>query len=291
MKAIAEFCLRRRWFVVGGWVLLLVGLFALSSAIGGEYRTEFELPDSESAQAIDLLEERGVTERTGFPGQIVFHAEQGVQDPAVRQTMEGFFAQVADALEGDQLQSPYDPQYRATRSRRTARSPTPSSTSPTARTSSTWRMARTVRELWQQLDLPDGLAGRARQRHLRRGGRVLQRTDRHRRRRHHPAGGLRLGAGDGAADHHRALRHRLRLRDHRHHHPIPGGARVHRSHRGDDRHRRRHRLRADHHHPLPPGAARRDGAARGGRAGARHRRAARWCSPGSRSSSRSSASS
>jgi RND superfamily putative drug exporter len=111
MQAIAEFCYRRRWFVVGGWVLLLVGLFALSSAIGGEYRTEFELPDSESAQAIDLLEERGVTERTGFPGQIVFQAEQGVNDPAVRQTMEGFFAQVTDALEGDSLQSPYDPQY------------------------------------------------------------------------------------------------------------------------------------------------------------------------------------
>ena len=55
MKAIAEFCYRRRWYVVGGWILLLVGLFPLSRAIGDEYRTEFELPDSESAQAIDLL--------------------------------------------------------------------------------------------------------------------------------------------------------------------------------------------------------------------------------------------
>src|SRR5215204_4567784 len=111
MKSIAGFCWRRRWFVVGGWVLLLVGLFGLSSAIGGEYRTEFELPDSESAQAIDLLEARGVTERTGFPGQIVFRAPNGVNDPAVRQTMEAFFVQVQEALEGDSLQSPYDPQY------------------------------------------------------------------------------------------------------------------------------------------------------------------------------------
>jgi RND superfamily putative drug exporter len=96
---------------VGGWILLIVGLFAISGAVGGEYRTEFELPDSESAAAIELLEARGVTDRTGFPAQIVFEAEQGVNDPAVQQTMEAFFAQVQDALEGDSLQSPYDPQY------------------------------------------------------------------------------------------------------------------------------------------------------------------------------------
>src|SRR5215216_3166971 len=111
MRSLAEFCYRRRRFVVVGWILLLAGLFALSSAVGGEYRTEFELPESESARAIDLLEERGVTDRTGFPGQIVFRAPNGVNDPAVRQTMEAFFAQVQEALEGDSLQSPYDPQY------------------------------------------------------------------------------------------------------------------------------------------------------------------------------------
>jgi RND superfamily putative drug exporter len=111
MRSLAEFCYRRRRLVVGGWVLFLVGLFALSMAIGGEYRTEFELPDSESARAIDLLEERGVTDRTGFPAQIVFRADNGVNDPAVKQTMEKFFADVQAALEGDSLQSPYDPAY------------------------------------------------------------------------------------------------------------------------------------------------------------------------------------
>ncbi len=156
MKSIAGFCWRRRWLVVGGWVLLLVGLFGLSSAIGGEYRTEFELPDSESAQAIDLLEERGVTERTGFPGQIVFRADQGVQDPAVRQTMEGFFTQVTDALEGDQLQSPYDPQF--------AYQISQDGTIAYAELNLSDREneqyledGKEVRVLWQQLDLPEGV--------------------------------------------------------------------------------------------------------------------------------------
>ncbi len=109
MKAIAAFCYRRRRYIVPGWILLLVGLFALSGTLGGEYRTEFEQPDSESARAIDLLEKRGVGERAGFPGQIVFRAEQGVNDPAVRQTMEDFFTKVAGVVEGEQIVSPYDP--------------------------------------------------------------------------------------------------------------------------------------------------------------------------------------
>ncbi|MGH2599374.1 MAG: MMPL family transporter, partial [Dehalococcoidia bacterium] len=110
MKAIAEFCYRRRRYVVAGWVVLLIGLLALSGVFGGDYRTEFKLPGSESQRALDLLKERGVNERTGFTGQIVFTAPQGVNDPDVRQKMEGFFARVAETLEGEQIVSPYDPQ-------------------------------------------------------------------------------------------------------------------------------------------------------------------------------------
>ena len=109
MKAIADFCYRRRRYVAIGWVALVVALFALSGAVGGEYRTEFNLPGSETQAAVDLLKDRGVEERSGFQGQIVFRAEQGVDDPAVRQTMERFFDDVAATLEGEQVVSPYDP--------------------------------------------------------------------------------------------------------------------------------------------------------------------------------------
>jgi RND superfamily putative drug exporter len=110
MKGIAEFCYRRRRYVVAGWVLLIVGLFVLSSAVAGEYKTEFKLPGSESQEAIDLLKERGVSERTGFQGQIVVRADQGVNDPEVRRTMEDFLARVGETLEGEQILSPYEPQ-------------------------------------------------------------------------------------------------------------------------------------------------------------------------------------
>src|SRR5215218_2219660 len=153
MRAIADFCYRRRRYVLGGWILLLIGLFVISGAVGGEYRTEFELPDSESAQAIDLLEARGVTERTGFPGQIVFRAPNGVNDPAVRQTMEAFFAQVQESLEGESLQRPYDPQY--------AYQISQDGTIAYAELNLSDREneqyvkdGKTVRALWQQIDQP-----------------------------------------------------------------------------------------------------------------------------------------
>ena len=109
MRRIALFCYGHRWFILLGWIAFLVALFVLSTGIGSNFRTEFKLPDSESANALDLLKARGVPERGGFTGQIVFNAEQGVNDPAVRRTMEDFFAKVAAAVDGEQINSPYDP--------------------------------------------------------------------------------------------------------------------------------------------------------------------------------------
>jgi RND superfamily putative drug exporter len=110
MKRLAQFSYDRRRIVLAGWIALLVALFALSAAFAGEFRSKFGLPGSESQAGFDLLEERGIAERTGFSGQIVFRAEQGVNDPAVRQTMESFFTDIKGSLDGAEIVSPYDPQ-------------------------------------------------------------------------------------------------------------------------------------------------------------------------------------
>ncbi len=111
MKSIAKFVYRRRRYVLAGWVALLVGLFAASTAFGDEFKTEFKLPGSESQEAIDLLKEKGAAERTGQQGQVVFQAEQGVSDPSVRKKMESLFAAIAanPQVEGVEVVSPYDP--------------------------------------------------------------------------------------------------------------------------------------------------------------------------------------
>ncbi len=109
MKSIAHFAYRRRRYVVVGWILALVGLFALSGAFGGEFSTEFKLPGSESQNALDLLKKSGVNDRTGHQGQVVFEAQQGVQDPTVKQAVEGLLGDIRSAVPGVETISPYQP--------------------------------------------------------------------------------------------------------------------------------------------------------------------------------------
>ena len=108
MRGLARFCYSKRRFVFIGWIVLLVGLFGISTAVSGEFRTDFELPGSESQEALDLLEGRGASDRTGISGQIVFLADQGIDDAAVRQRMEQFFSHIEASVAEVSVNSPYD---------------------------------------------------------------------------------------------------------------------------------------------------------------------------------------
>jgi RND superfamily putative drug exporter len=108
-KSLARFCYRRRWYVLAGWVLILVGFFAISNVFGGSFRTEFNLPGSEAQAAGDILRENGFGDRAGSQAEIVFQSEQGVNDPAVKQAMEGVFAKIAGSVTDATLISPYQP--------------------------------------------------------------------------------------------------------------------------------------------------------------------------------------
>ena len=91
------------------WLPLLIGLSFAAGAIGTDYRTSFDLPDSESKAVIDTLEAVGSDEDAGDIAQIVFTAPQGTADPDVRAAMEGLFAQV-EQLDGVKITSPYSPE-------------------------------------------------------------------------------------------------------------------------------------------------------------------------------------
>jgi RND superfamily putative drug exporter len=107
LQRLARTTYRHRWPVLGGWVALLVALFVLVAGAGGEFRTSFELPNSESQKAFDMLEERGFADRAGEQGEIVFEADQGVDDPAVQAAMNDLFAEVEAGVEGVTVVSPY----------------------------------------------------------------------------------------------------------------------------------------------------------------------------------------
>src|SRR6185369_3614220 len=107
-KRIANFCYERRRLVLGLWFLLLIGLGVLSGVAGGKTKTEFRLPGSESQEAFDILKTRGFAERSGESARIVWKADQGVKDPAVRTTMEKFFQDVLAIVPRSAVVSPYE---------------------------------------------------------------------------------------------------------------------------------------------------------------------------------------
>jgi putative drug exporter of the RND superfamily len=106
LQRLARFCYRRRWRVLGAWVVLLAGLFALNSTVGGKFLDEFDLPGSESQEAVDLMEEHGFDTRAGATGQVVFQADD-VNDPTVRRDMEALFDDIGQITAPSQVVSPY----------------------------------------------------------------------------------------------------------------------------------------------------------------------------------------
>ena len=107
---LGSWCHDRRRVVLGLWVAILVAGFALSSAVGSGFRDEFNLPDVESKTGFDILEQSFGGQGTGPVGTIVFQADQGVDDPAVRSAMEALFGRVAQIEDVARVQSPYSPE-------------------------------------------------------------------------------------------------------------------------------------------------------------------------------------
>ena len=104
---LGAWCYERRKLVLGLWLAALVLVGVLSSAAGSAFRDEFTLPDVESKTGFDILDERFGGQGTGQVGTIVYRAEQGVDDPAVRQAMQALFERAATIDDVVRVVSPY----------------------------------------------------------------------------------------------------------------------------------------------------------------------------------------
>jgi RND superfamily putative drug exporter len=96
MQAFARWSVRHRWWVIGGWVVLVLGLVVLSRLAGGAvYRDDLSFSGYDSQDARAVLE-REFPSAAGDSDQIVFHTVSGrVTDPVVRDRMQAMFEQVA----------------------------------------------------------------------------------------------------------------------------------------------------------------------------------------------------
>jgi RND superfamily putative drug exporter len=82
VKTLARFAVRRRWFVIGGWLAAIVIIQALSAAVGGSsYKDVFTLPHTETQTVLNLLKSHQQGGNAGPSGTVVVYAKHGRLDP------------------------------------------------------------------------------------------------------------------------------------------------------------------------------------------------------------------
>jgi putative drug exporter of the RND superfamily len=114
VSSLARLCFRRRFAVLGGWILLLVTLAAAALSVGPAFTNSTTLPNSESATAYTLLAKAGIGQSPSGAstqsGEIVWHTTgTAISDARVQKDASTMLAAVA-ALPGvEAVVSPYTP--------------------------------------------------------------------------------------------------------------------------------------------------------------------------------------
>ena len=104
---ISGWCFRNPRKTVAAWIAVVVATLATAGAVGPSFYAQLQAPDSDSRSGFEVLEEHFGGLGSGFTGSIVYRAEAGIDDPAVREAMEAMFREI-DAYEGVTVFSPYD---------------------------------------------------------------------------------------------------------------------------------------------------------------------------------------
>ncbi|HXL90315.1 MAG TPA: MMPL family transporter, partial [Streptosporangiaceae bacterium] len=109
MSTLARWSFRHKFVVIAAWVLLLVGLSALSQAVKSDYNDSFSLPGTGSTTAQDLLA-KAVPTQAGDSDTIVWQVSSGtVRNPAIAERMSAMLKNVAGMPEVAAVASPYGP--------------------------------------------------------------------------------------------------------------------------------------------------------------------------------------
>ena len=111
MDAFARWSVRHRWWVIGGWLVLVAVLLGVSQLAGGaDYRNDFTFPDSDS-QAAQVIVQQDFPTASGDVDQIVLHTAAGtVVDPAVRHRVAPMLASIAALPHVTRVTSPFTAQ-------------------------------------------------------------------------------------------------------------------------------------------------------------------------------------
>ncbi|MFJ5884396.1 MMPL family transporter [Kitasatospora cineracea] len=107
MSVLARWCHRHRLVTVLLWLGLLVGLGAVSGAVGTKYSDSMAMPATESSRALELLKEQ-LPAAAGDTDTVVWHTASGtVDDPAVKERMTAALDAIAHSPSVASVSGPY----------------------------------------------------------------------------------------------------------------------------------------------------------------------------------------
>ena len=114
MERLARLCARRRFTVLGGWVIALLLLTGLAVKLGSGFTDSTQTPASESATAYSLLDKAGhgglVSSGATVTGNIAWHvAGASITSPGVERDVAAMLGRVAHLPGVEAVVSPYSP--------------------------------------------------------------------------------------------------------------------------------------------------------------------------------------
>jgi RND superfamily putative drug exporter len=108
LERLARWCFHHRRLVLASWILGFVAFGFLGSSFNGGYSQSADLPGSDAVAAFDLLKAR-FPQQSGDSVLVVFRADRGVDDPAVRPRVEALISTLSHQPHVSGTTSPYSP--------------------------------------------------------------------------------------------------------------------------------------------------------------------------------------
>jgi putative drug exporter of the RND superfamily len=98
MGQVSQWAVRRPWYALLMWAAIMVVVGILGTKVGGDYNDNFELPDTESTTAQELLSElsAGAGTGAGLDGQVVWKSESATgTDANAAKAMTGLLTELS----------------------------------------------------------------------------------------------------------------------------------------------------------------------------------------------------
>jgi RND superfamily putative drug exporter len=109
LRAVADFCIRHRRLTVLAWIVALIAAGAAASSAGESFSTNFQLPDSDSTKALNLLEDR-FPAQSGDQIQVVYADPGGLEQAATKQQVDDLVTELGKLDHVVSVTSPYEGQ-------------------------------------------------------------------------------------------------------------------------------------------------------------------------------------